>query len=411
MELYEGFYKENRFLVGLQQFEQSNFDVRNLNLQDPEAKIKKYSDFDSFQIQTVCDLDTELSIFSLFDQQKTFTYNSTFDVKLKGKLVSEKCNLEMDFEAQPMRIDIINVLLFLSVNILALMAHLVPLLKMIKTNNFQKIQQINANVLLMSIIFDFTMVTLNTSYSIRVVMGYFEFLSILTFYFIISMIIKLKLCLILFYNDLDQQNLTFQERQTKKFHFILKFLLLSLISMFFGFFILVKYYYILLLFTFPFIQIIYNSCHQIRKNCFHWDFHTQFFLPQIVYPLTIRGFTFEFMEVKEDYNFAYLLITLSFTFLFLMYLQRHMGSAFFLPKFLRPIYYQYERKLEGEKDLIEVCAICMEELTIVDEEESESDIYLETPCGHKFHQNCLSKWMEQKFLCPLCRTEIPPYDN
>lgn len=66
--------------------------------------------------------------------------------------------------------------------------------------------------------------------------------------------------------------------------------------MFLGFFILSKYYYILLLSSFPLIQIIYNSIHQLKKNCFHWDFHLQFFLPQVIYPLTLRGLTFAFME-------------------------------------------------------------------------------------------------------------------
>lgn len=94
-----------------------------------------------------------------------------------------------------------------------------------------------------------------------------------------------------------------------------------------------------------------------------------------------------------------------------MYLQMRRGSGFFLPKFLRPFYYQYERKLDGQEDLIDACAICMEELSVVDEEQQECSIYLETPCGHSFHRDCLLKWMEQKFLCPLCRTEIPPYDK
>lgn len=61
----------------------------------------------------------------------------------------------------------------------------------------------------MSIIFDFMMLTLNTTYSIRVLMSYFEFLSIITFYFVFSMIVKLKVFLIVFYNQMEDQGLSY----------------------------------------------------------------------------------------------------------------------------------------------------------------------------------------------------------
>ena len=34
--------------------------------------------------------------------------------------------------------------------------------------------------------------------------------------------------------------------------------------------------------------------------------------------------------------------------------------------------------------------------------------YMETPCKHRFHESCLKNWMEQKLICPCCRTTIPP---
>jgi len=30
-----------------------------------------------------------------------------------------------------------------------------------------------------------------------------------------------------------------------------------------------------------------------------------------------------------------------------------------------------------------------------------------TPCGHLFHRDCLRRWMEERMVCPLCRTKLP----
>jgi hypothetical protein len=36
--------------------------------------------------------------------------------------------------------------------------------------------------------------------------------------------------------------------------------------------------------------------------------------------------------------------------------------------------------------------------------------YMETPCKHTFHSECLESWMNQKSECPYCRTIIPPLE-
>ena len=46
-----------------------------------------------------------------------------------------------------------------------------------------------------------------------------------------------------------------------------------------------------------------------------------------------------------------------------MYLQKKLSPSFFLPRVLKPNYYNYERKLECKKDLIADCAICFENLS------------------------------------------------
>lgn len=48
----------------------------------------------------------------------------------------------------------------------------------------------------------------------------------------------------------------------------------------------------------------------------------------------------------------------------------------------------------------ESCAVC-------DEEFCSSNFFVELPCRHRFHKNCVRPWFEKSRSCPLCRTDLP----
>jgi len=56
----------------------------------------------------------------------------------------------------------------------------------------------------------------------------------------------------------------------------------------------------------------------------------------------------------------------------------------------------------------EKCAICIEDLENMDylkiKTVHEGKTY---GCGHKFHKDCVKKWLETASICPLCRHELP----
>ena len=58
----------------------------------------------------------------------------------------------------------------------------------------------------------------------------------------------------------------------------------------------------------------------------------------------------------------------------------------------------------AEEEDIEECSICCCEY-------AEGDQLLEFGCSfnHKFHNECLSKWLTQKRLCPMCRQHAPDH--
>ncbi|CAH9100984.1 unnamed protein product [Cuscuta europaea] len=53
---------------------------------------------------------------------------------------------------------------------------------------------------------------------------------------------------------------------------------------------------------------------------------------------------------------------------------------------------------EGEKM---GCVICLEELAI-------GGVAKEMPCQHRYHKDCIEKWLGIHGSCPVCRYEMPP---
>ena len=43
------------------------------------------------------------------------------------------------------------------------------------------------------------------------------------------------------------------------------------------------------------------------------------------------------------------------------------------------------------------CAIC----------QTHDDVLCRTPCGHEYHRECLRKWLQSSWRCPLCRRNLP----
>jgi transmembrane E3 ubiquitin-protein ligase len=42
------------------------------------------------------------------------------------------------------------------------------------------------------------------------------------------------------------------------------------------------------------------------------------------------------------------------------------------------------------------------------EELLEEVVIMKTPCNHKFHEECLTQWLDVKLECPTCRAVLPP---
>jgi len=52
-----------------------------------------------------------------------------------------------------------------------------------------------------------------------------------------------------------------------------------------------------------------------------------------------------------------------------------------------------------DEDEAELCAVCLCNY-------EESDVLIQLPCEHLFHENCISRWLSQDSSCPQCRFNL-----
>ncbi len=134
-------------------------------------------------------------------------------------------------------------------------------------------------------------------------------------------------------------------------------------------------------------------------------------MSQCFLPLYLRSCPNNIFLSETNYLWSIIFITFILLQVSILYLQRKFGARFFLPdKYKYWNEYNYYRNLE-ESDLEEgetECCICLNGLGTMDTSEPEGEgnngyrriVYMQTPCGHKFHTECLKPWMQQKLQCP-----------
>ncbi|KAF3322958.1 E3 ubiquitin-protein ligase RING1-like protein [Carex littledalei] len=61
------------------------------------------------------------------------------------------------------------------------------------------------------------------------------------------------------------------------------------------------------------------------------------------------------------------------------------------------------KKEETENEEAE-CVVCLEKLF---DKEKEEVVVKEMPCGHRYHGECIEKWLHIHGSCPMCRYNMP----
>ena len=173
--------------------------------------------------------------------------------------------------------------------------------------------------------------------------------------------------------------------------------------------------------------IIYAICQSIHS---------------VFIPIYNKGFQSNFLALKPHYQFVlFLILWIGIQLIFLKIQQTR--PRFLIPRELRDRlddgFYRYSTTFEDDSKLSQTsftsglsvrtqdnemdqkqkrvakrleniqkyeCIICCQELGNNNDGHQISK-FAKTPCKHRFHQVCLTEWMNQKLECPICRSILP----
>ncbi|KAI9001809.1 hypothetical protein DFJ74DRAFT_697277 [Hyaloraphidium curvatum] len=153
-------------------------------------------------------------------------------------------------------------------------------------------------------------------------------------------------------------------------------------------------------------QIVMNARRNNRKTLDHAyivsTIVSKFFLP--IYYLGCPG-NVVVPDAGDTLPFALALGLLAGLQVAALLSQDAWGGRWFLPRGLFPPSYDYHRPPPPDLEAGEAsCAICY---TPLDVGPAGKEGRMITPCGHLFCTGCLTTWMEERMLCPVCRQALP----
>ncbi|CAG9314934.1 unnamed protein product [Blepharisma stoltei] len=159
---------------------------------------------------------------------------------------------------------------------------------------------------------------------------------------------------------------------------------------------------------------IYKNAADGTKQSISTFTLTIIILTKILIFIYFNGNAFNFLVYEPQPVLCCLFCIHLLTQFFIILLQStDLGPGFIFPKFLLPNRYSYFRTIEEEKKIVcedADCIICMTPLNLPQNwglEISNVAPTMHSPCGHRFHRDCLSKWIKIKMDCPTCRGLLP----
>jgi hypothetical protein len=377
------------------------------------SEIKLGDKFQLVKTLEDCDLSSSLELKTIDGKILDITTNEIHNIALSGTVVSAKCSVSFSFKVTPLQIAFFEALLFVIYQAISAILGMWPFYKAILADDPLYLSNLSETALIINLMVDYIVSSLNYNLSIKVMIGYYEMMSFVTIVMVLSWFLKLRQ---IFAHMEMANNQQAQDDQAANQRFKILMTLKLFVPLIASFFIinniLTQYWLWYVLMLYPLLQIYHNSRFISRRSCFDWRIHLVVFLTQVSYPIGMKFFDDNIFKTPKDRTFCFILFGIVLAQLVFMALQKVLGNLFFLPRSLRNEY-SYIRDLGNTPNAGELtCPICMFKLSESPEEEGLTKHlitkFMETPCNHSFHEECLKKWLDVRLICPCCRLSLPP---
>lgn len=278
----------------------------------------------------------------------------------------------------------------------------------LRFNSRSLLSHFSEHSLLMHIGFDFCLLF----FSLDMSMSSDHFLRIFLFLFIIMILVFFQkqmevLAKVWRANQEDFDNENLNDPTNERIREIKLRLLLFFIEM--SFIIILSSILTTLCFVVPLISIVYLYL-TFLPQIFHLAkvnpriIKSDLFFTTVIYTIRLLPLIY-FLLYPRNFLLSYsiplgLLVIVLWTLQYvILVLQNCYGGDFFLPQSYREEVYDYSATRDTNPEHNQ-CPICM--CTI-----NQNDQTMTPPCGHTFHRRCLTRWMEEELICPVCRAPLP----
>ena len=378
--------------------------------------IERRSHFYFNSDASLCEVNIDFSFTKHSGEPVKITSDNIKDLLVTGKIESEDCQISLIFHSEYKPVDHKQAIVITVLCALSQLTSILAILKIIRQNNNNQTLIINDWITGLHVAMDFGLFYFNLFFGTSYMPGYSLYLMLIGFVHFVSSFIKNFLFGRQFAAYIAQGRFTPRQRKVRRIWFFMKILLVVGVGICFSLFLFQFSLFYYIFFLYPIIQVIHNCTGLSKEHLFIWWLHIPVFTSYVLFFCCMKGFH-SFFNFEYSYGFIAIVCSEVFVCMVIMIFQRILEPLFFLPKSMRPGYYDYYRKFETcPVDPEATCAICL--LHIHDDpldggeqdgtqEKLLHDSFMETPCGHRFHSTCLKEWILINQICPLCKKKIP----
>lgn len=405
VRILESDYIEDKVIAFMQVIPLSSSEQTSLEISAPfAAKLIERVFITNRSIN--CDASIKFSLLDKAGGPLPISFDSALsDLSIDLSILSTECRLSLSGATSIEGPSNLLISIFTILSMSGFLLFLVPIYISNYRNDLTLFLSLSSFTLLGSLIIDMMLLMINITLFARVMTEQFRPFMLISLAGLVSIALKMRILFVSMETRLRGQIRDLNAWRKSLLFSMLGCIAVSMVSIFSASFLVVNYPLFLGLFCYLAIQVWHNFFHVAQLNCFSFSAHVPIFLPQVLLPIMLRSLPSRLTLLRQDFGFCAGLSALVVFFLLVFAGQRVLGPKFFVPKSLVPGYHEYYQLVNSHPGELGTCPICFGDLRR--EGVAAKEKYMLTPCGHRFHSECLLTWMGRSKVCPCCRTGLP----